>query len=447
MISRRLPALSLWINKTKPMLGIFMAGIFFSCTSNTVVNETAIVQKNGKYQLLRNGEAYFINGAGGQLYLDKLASYGGNSFRLWSVHSPQGESGKSIDQILDEADSLDLTVTMGLWVMHPRHDRTFYDDSVKVKEQLERFRQSVRMYRDHPAVLMWAVGNEVHLASDDNRVWDAVGDIVRMIKEEDPRHVVTTVLAGPNPTAIGQLNEKVPELDVVGINIYDDDLSHVPSRIREAGWDRAYFLGEYGPRGPWMMPKTPWGASIEPNPERKLNSYIRGFESCLEDEEHFIGSYAFLWGWKWEKTYSWFNLFTHDGQETASLDAMEYIWKGYWPENRSPLGGEILVEGIPAEEFIPLKAGGTYTISIEAIDPESDEIRYNWYLYPEGTSNARGGDPEEPKKPMPVETVVTGEGEIEMIMPSKEGAYRIYAYVADKNQRISISNYPILLEK
>jgi hypothetical protein len=48
---------------------------------------------------------------------------------------------------------------------------------------------------------------------------------------------------------------------------------------------------------------------------------------------------------------------------------------------------------------------------------------------------------------MPVETVVTGEGEIEMIMPLKEGAYRIYAYVTDKNQRISISNYPIFLEK
>jgi hypothetical protein len=40
-----------------------------------------IENRNGNFRLLRNGEPYFIKGAVGSDYLDKLKAYGGNSIR------------------------------------------------------------------------------------------------------------------------------------------------------------------------------------------------------------------------------------------------------------------------------------------------------------------------------------------------------------------------------
>jgi hypothetical protein len=36
------------------------------------------------FQLIRNGQPYFIKGAGGTNYIEKLKEYGGNSIRTWS---------------------------------------------------------------------------------------------------------------------------------------------------------------------------------------------------------------------------------------------------------------------------------------------------------------------------------------------------------------------------
>ena len=37
-------------------------------------------------KLYRNGEPYFVKGAGGYENFEKLKEYGGNSVRLWSTH-------------------------------------------------------------------------------------------------------------------------------------------------------------------------------------------------------------------------------------------------------------------------------------------------------------------------------------------------------------------------
>ena len=47
--------------------------------------------------------------------------------------------------------------------------------------------------KDHPALLMWAVGNEVDLFYKNFRVWNAVEDISKMIKKHDSNHPIMTV--------------------------------------------------------------------------------------------------------------------------------------------------------------------------------------------------------------------------------------------------------------
>ena len=410
--------------------------------------KTEIKQEEGYYTLLRDGEPYYIKGAGGQKYLRRLAEYGGNSFRLWSTTDENQESGKTIAQLLNEADSLELTVTLGLWVTHPRHNKNFYDDTAKVREQLEKFRKDVIRYKNHPALLMWAVGNEVHLHTDMKKVWNAVNDIAKMIKQEDPNHVVSTITAGINPDLVETIKARAPEIDIIGVNAYANDLGNLPESIREAGWEKAYFIGEYGPSGHWKVEGTPWGAKYEPTMQEKINAYINAYEAFKADSAHCIGSYAFKWGWKWERTYSWFNLFTREGHETATVDAMQYLWSGEWPVNRSPITGKIYIDEQTYGEIDTLIAGNSYKLSVEVENPDNDKLKYDWRLYPEGRSKARGGDPETPEAYVK-ELKIKGEGEKVMIEMSdnEKGYFRLYVLVSDNENNVSISNYPFYISE
>lgn len=92
--------------------------------------KTEIIEQDGGYTLLRDGKPYFIKGAGGTRYMDRLKEYGGNSIRTWGTNNAQ--------QILDEAQRLGLTVTMGINMARERHGFD-YDDAAAVAEQLARF--------------------------------------------------------------------------------------------------------------------------------------------------------------------------------------------------------------------------------------------------------------------------------------------------------------------
>ncbi len=65
------------------------------------------------YALYRDGKPYFIQGAGGTGSLSLLKERGGNSVRTWGVDN--------LDKLLDEAESLGMTVTVGIWLGHERH--------------------------------------------------------------------------------------------------------------------------------------------------------------------------------------------------------------------------------------------------------------------------------------------------------------------------------------
>src|SRR5436309_19452 len=49
--------------------------------------KTALVQTDGKWQLLRDGNPYVIKGAAGGASKQMLAEVGGNSFRTWGAEN------------------------------------------------------------------------------------------------------------------------------------------------------------------------------------------------------------------------------------------------------------------------------------------------------------------------------------------------------------------------
>ena len=71
------------------------------------------------WQLFRGGEPYFIHGAGGSGSLEALVDAGANSVRTW---------GGEVDDLLDEAHALGLSVTVGIWLAHERHGFNYSDE-------------------------------------------------------------------------------------------------------------------------------------------------------------------------------------------------------------------------------------------------------------------------------------------------------------------------------
>ena len=186
-----------------------------------------ISQNDGGFVLKRDHKPYFIKGAGGTSYTDRLAKYGGNSIRTWSTYNG--------GEVLAKADSLGLTVTMGLDVARERHGFN-YDDTTAVHNQLERLRAEVIRYRNSPALLMWGVGNELNLDYKNPKVWNAVNDIAKMIHQEDPNHPVTTMLAGVNPLVVNAVISRCPDLDLLAVQVYGG-LAKVPASHRGGARD------------------------------------------------------------------------------------------------------------------------------------------------------------------------------------------------------------------
>ena len=274
--------------------------------------KTKVVSKKDGFTLVRAGKPYFIKGAGGTNYTDRLAKYGGNSIRTWD--SKNGE------EVLRKAYKLGLTVTLGLDVAGERHGFN-YDDTTAVRLQLQNLRQKVRKYKNYEALLIWGIGNELNLEYKNPKVWDAVNDIAKMIHQEDPKHPVTTMLAGINKREIEYLKTRCPELDLLSVQVYGG-LASVPQQLHTAGWDGPYMVTEWGPTGHWESMQTPWKASIEETSSQKAVVYRSRYEASIKQDKHCVGSYVFLWGQKQERTPTWYGLFTEKGEESE----VHHIW-------------------------------------------------------------------------------------------------------------------------
>ncbi|MDG1332471.1 MAG: glycoside hydrolase family 2 TIM barrel-domain containing protein [Crocinitomicaceae bacterium] len=415
---------------------LFSMIVFFSFTSFSQVEPVTVSKEDGKWTLLVKGEPFYIKGAGGEKHLDVLLECGGNTIRTWGVENAQ--------EVLDLAQKKGLKVMMGLWVQHERHGFD-YNDEDKIRKQLESFRLAVRRYKDHPALLLWGIGNEYELQYNNTKVWKAVNDIAEMVQEEDPNHPTSTVTAGTNDVKVAFVKNELTAIDIYGINTYGD-IGNVHKVLEKANFERPYMITEWGPNGHWESPKTRWGASIEQTSSEKAAVYKDRYEKYIWDKrEQCLGSFAFLWGQKQEYTSTWYGVFTEDGEPTEAIDVLEYNWKGEFPENRAPKIEDLKINGNQLEKNTIL--GGNEKVSIEvlATDMNSDKLKYSWELYPESTDLKSGGDAE--NKPVSILGRLSKKSspKVEMKAPIREGKYRLFVTVTD-GVRVSYANIPFYVD-
>ncbi|HMH23967.1 MAG TPA: glycoside hydrolase family 2 TIM barrel-domain containing protein [Puia sp.] len=397
-----------------------------------------IRRTDSSWQLIRNGQPYFVKGAGGSVYPDRIAAYGGNSIRTWSSRDSK--------KVLDSAAAHGLTVLVGLEVTSERHGFK-YDDSAAVKRQLDRIREEVLKYKDHPALLAWGIGNELNLQYSNPKVWDAVNEISRMIHQVDPNHPTTTVLAGVNKGLVDNIKARVPDIDLLSVNTYGG-LPGLPHALRQAGWEGPYLVTEWGPTGHWEGPQTIWKMPIEETSSEKAAVYKSRYEKSIEvDTQRCLGSYVFLWGQKQERTPTWYGLFTDKGEESEVVDVMQYLWSGTWPENKAPHIYSLKINEKKASENVYLVPGTSYKVLAVAADPDKDKLSWRWELLSEPTKVGNGGDFE--SKPLPVEGLVMpgADGAAELKAPAQEGAYRLFVYITDGHNNIATANIPFYVKK
>ena len=403
--------------------------------------------EEGSWTLYRGGEPYYIKGVGGQVYLDRAVAAGANSIRTWGA-------GDAIN-VLDKAHELGLSVVFGLWVGVERQGFD-YNDSKGVAAQLARFREVVRTYKDHPAILMWGLGNENDLFYTDFKVWDALNDLAEMIHEEDPNHPVMHVTAGLDVAEVQLIMERAPAIDVYGVNTYGElvggtrafrsygyDGPSVGMMLRRAGWDGPYVIAEWGPDGHWEVPKTTWGVPIEQTSTEKARVYqLRYEQGIAADTTHSIGSYAFLWGDKQETTPTWYGIFTPGGYETEVSDVLQYVWTGTWPENRAPRIESFTANGQDRYASVYAESGDVVTFEADVTDPEGASLRYEWELLPESTDIRAGGDAEARPDAVRINALRKEDGTLVMTAPNVKGPYRMFVYAYDNDRNVATANFP-----
>lgn len=428
------------------LTGLFafvLAGVSMSCQSpqkqgtvklNASV-PTAIRFTGTSYELLRYGKPYFINGAGGISHFEELKAAGGNSVRIWDDIDA--------DRLLNEARALDLTVMFGLWVERELEGFN-YNDQAAVERQYERIRKTVLKYRNHPALLMWCVGNEWAQDADNFKVFDEVNRLSKLVHELDPNHPVCTVISPDSKRAVWLVSRRCSDVDILGVNSYGLT-EHLSEFFDKGGWTKPYIITEYGAPAYWEVPTAPWGAPDEPNSSQKVD-FVRQFY------QHYIGSkpanclgaYLFYWGHKQEETHTWFSLFDEQNRQTPIVGLMRELWSGMTnmnkkPANQAPVVGQLRIDSRVEAHRSFGYAPGLHQAAIQVSDPEGDSLTYLWELK---TRAQPGSDYVGVPRP-PIRGLLLGDNTsaVQFRLPQTPGAYRLFVNVFDTHRHVATANF------
>ena len=421
-------------------INIFFRLVFTIATTFNAFAQVSKVEVTtntlGNFELQRNGIPYYIKGAGAKDHFDLLVKSGANSIRVWSTNNKA---------FLDSAHHYGLTVTLGLHV-RPERSGMDYNDEYAVKGQIEFLKNEVLKYKDHPALLVWGIGNEVDLKYSNFKVWETIEIIAKYIKEVDPNHPTMTVIAGVDPSKAYHIKKHCPSVDILGLNVYGS-IENAGANLRKFNWDKPYIVSEWGVNGPFEAKKTSWKAKIEPPNGVKADQRKRRYLQLIEkDKELCLGSYCFLWGQKQESTATWHGMFLSNGNPTEAVDVMQYCWTGEWPKSRAPSIKNISLENIGWRKDHILEPSTAATLSIEYNIYNNKKVIVEYILFPEAFSDKIGGDIQKSPDPIEFEIVKKTDTELTFISPNKKGAYRLFAYVKNEIGQSSVANIPFIVQ-
>jgi hypothetical protein len=335
---------------------------------------------------------------------------------------------------------------MGLDVARERHGFN-YSDKKAVAQQLAMIKADVLALKDHPALLIWGIGNELNLRHANPKVWDAVNQLSKMIHKLDPNHPTTTMLAGAEPDVIQVVMKRCPDLDLLSFQLYGD-INKLPQYLKASQYLGAYIVSEWGATGHWEVKCTNWGRPLEPTSSEKASSYkSRYLDYIAADKAHCVGSFVFLWGQKQERTPTWYGVFLEDGRHTEAAQIMEALWTGKAPKNKAPGSPKLTINGGVAADSIRLDKGNQYRAQVICEYPKNSSINYRWELMAEVEKalESDGGDFEPKPDILWCRNDPRTSDSIAFKAPDA-GEYRLFVYIDDSFGGSATANMPLLVE-
>ena len=402
----------------------------------------------GFWRVNVKGKLIPIHGAGGVLapgMLETFAEVGGNFTRTWGIESlEQKVTGGA--RYIDKAKELGVNVMAGIWIGHERHGFN-YSNKEQVQKQRDEVRAAVRKWKDHEGIAIWGLGNEMEgpqANAGNPLVWKELEVLTKIIKEEDPNRPVMTIIAGGKPGKIKSLLEYCPSIDALGVNSYGA-ASGVGEVLVKLGWKKPFAITEFGVKGFWEASKTSWGAPIEPSSTDKAKSYYATHKLVTqlnEGKEQCLGTFAFLWGWKQEKTSTWFGMYLKTKEKLGQVDGLVKAWTGKFPKNRAPK-----IESVKADFSGKAVAANKKLIaSVKSVDPEGDQLKYDWLIVEESRAKSVGGDKEYVPPSFPTLTLINNDPECVIMSPGKAGQYRLFLTIRDGKGNAATANIPFLVK-
>jgi hypothetical protein len=412
--------------------------------SPLAVRKVEVRKEEGGYVLYRNNRPYEIKGVVGADALKEVKAAGGNSVRTYG--------GENLQEILDSAQALDLTVIVGIYVPPLKHGFD-YSDKKACRQLKQQIRKQVLEYKDHPALLLWGLGNEVNMNADGElenpiALWSQINDLAEMIHELDPDHPVSTMMV-PGLFSINIVKLLCPELDILSFNTFGP-VHQLGSKLNYPvfGWKKPYLISEWGSKGWWEVDKTSWGAPLEETSTQKAVFQKEKYQKAiLEKPRNCLGAYAFYWGEKQERTKTWFSMLDSLGNISAPAYMLSQFWlKGKERVNQPPILDSITLPEIKKSVNRFLVAGSDIKVHAFYRDSKNDRLTVRWEIRPESLVLTYWGEKETDPGPVFLKTGISQPGTTIKI-PEEEGPYRLFCYVYDDKGAFAAGNLPFYVLK
>jgi hypothetical protein len=319
-------------------------------------------------------------------------------------------------------------------------------------EQFRAYKTLVEKFKNHPAVLMWCVGNEqdFELNLKYRGFFKAYNNLVDMIHRVDPDHPVTTTVIDVRTADIKNIKLRT-NTDLISINSFGG-LNKLKHSLNDFSWfwKGPYMILEWGIKGPWRPneSKTEWEAFIEESSTKKAEQYLQTYQQYIPHEDpRFLGAFVFYWGQKQEYTHTWYSMFYKNGYASESVGALQYIFTGTWPAHSAPKINYMLLDNKGAYDNVLFKPGKTASAELQMLKKEANISNIKWELYHEDWY--RKDNVKNTKSLVPIDrSLIKTDGfKATFTAPLQEGPYRLFATVFDKFGNFATCNTPFYVIK
>ncbi|MET6989847.1 glycoside hydrolase family 2 TIM barrel-domain containing protein [Sediminicola arcticus] len=424
------------------ILGIFF--ILIRLRKEKIIDKTKTVyidRTDHGFQLIRNKNLFVIQGASGNSHLKELADIGGNTIRLYDTIN--------LANYLNEAQKNGLAVIVDIPIPGYNKNYNAYEDENHNKLLKQKIKSLITEHKNHPALLMWNLGNEIGypFVFWENSFMRNFNEIIEIIHQLDPNHPVGTAIPSSSKKQTLSIYYHSPKIDLVSYNIFGN-IKNLTSEISNLSYftgSKPYYLSEWGNDGPWEHTFTSWDAPIEPTSTKKIEQLTIRYKNISNNiQKGCLGSLVFFWGQKQESTHTWFSLFGDNNSKSEIIPELESIWTAS-NYNRNKIDLDyMLVDNQSSLKNIVFSPSEKKIAEIVFSTPKKDSLNIKWEIYPEAWNYRRWGYGDMEIKPKKVITRFEdfAKHKTLFVTPTKEGPYRIFAYIYDQDGYYATTNIP-----